>query len=163
MADDPSHDAPGDAPGEPPGWRKQTYKLPDHLVDPFKQGPMAVKPGYNVFIADRGAVGFYYPQDWLVIPAKDAIGLHDRKPPDDDVALRVSVMRLPPVKGGWGQLPLSRLVKEVLRGDRRKVTQVGQIVEEKRLDLELAWAEVRFIDPKEKRPARSRCCLARAN
>ena len=145
---------------ESPKWLKQTFKIPENLLAGQE---FAVKPGFNVFIADRGAVGFYYPKDWIVLPTKDSIGLHDREPPDDDCALRVSVMRLPPVKGGWSQLPLSRLIRETVKMDRRNVTQVGQIVEERRPELDLAWAEMRFIDPNEQRPARSRCCLARAN
>jgi len=64
---------------EAPGWRKRTFKLPDNLFEKFDKGEMAVKPGWNVFIADRGAVGFYYPKDWVVIPTEDAIGLHRRK------------------------------------------------------------------------------------
>src|SRR4051812_33266125 len=83
-----------------PHWHKQTFKLPANL----DLGPLA-KPGYNVFIADRGAVGFCYPKDWIVRPGKSSIEFHDREPPDDDCVLQVSVHRLPPVKGGWGQLP----------------------------------------------------------
>ncbi len=135
---------------KPPKWQKQTFKIPEKLLAGQE---FAVKPGFNVFIADRGAVGFHYPNDWVVVPSQDSIGLHDRKPPNDDCAIHVSVMRLPPVKGGWSQLPLSRLVQETVKMDRRSVTQVGDIIEERRAELELAWAEVRFIDPNEKRPA----------
>lgn len=142
-----------------PEWHKQTFKLPPDL----DLGPVA-KPGYNVFIADRGAVGFCYPKDWVVRPGKGAIELRDREPPDDDCILQVSVHHLPPVKGGWGQLPLEKLVRELLRHDRRQGARpVGEVVVEKRPEYDLAWAEVRFIDPKEKRQARSRSCLARAH
>jgi hypothetical protein len=140
-------------------WHKQTFRLPDNLG----QLGLAVKPGYNVFIADRGAVGFCYPRDWIVRPHKDCIGIHDREPPDDDCALRVSVLRLPPVKVDWKGLPLSRLIRETTRRDRRGVTSVGEVVSEDRPEYQMAWGEVRFIDPKEKRPARSRVCMARAN
>jgi hypothetical protein len=139
-------------------WHKQTFKLPPNL----DLGPVA-KPGYNVFIADRGAVAFSYPQDWVVLPGKDSIKFHDRKPPDDDCVLQVSVLRLPPVQGGWGQVPLEVLVREAVKRDSRGAEPLGEIKSEKRPDLELAWAELRFTDPKENRTARSRCCLARAN
>lgn len=156
MADSPKRPRKGFR--DSPEWQKQTFKLPADL----DLGPLA-KPGYNVFIADRGAVGFCYPKDWIVRPGKSSIEFRDREPPDDDCLLQVSVHRLPPIKGGRGQLPLERLVREIRGRDRRGSTPVGEVVVEKRPELELAWSEVRFIDPKEKRPARSRCCLARAN
>ena len=142
----------------PQKWEKQTFKIPDGV-----DLKAIAKPGYNVFIADRGAVAFSYPQDWVVLPGKDSIRLHDRKPPDDDCVLAVSVMRLPPVKGGWGGLPLERLVREIMKNDSRGASPIGEVRNETRPDLELSWAELAFIDPTEVRSARSRCCLARAN
>ena len=115
-----------------------------------------------MFVADRGAVAIDFPAGWLIIPDEDSIALHDRKPPDDDVVLKVSVMRLPPIKGGWGQLPLESLVREVVRGDSRGATGGDQITALRRGDTDIAWTEVEFIDPKEKRAALSRTCLARA-
>ena len=120
------------------------------------------RPGYKIFVADRGAVRFDFPEGWVVVPGKDAIALHDRPPPDDDVVLKVSVMRLPPVKGGWGQLPLELLVREATRNDSRGASGGETVTNLRRGDLELAWTELHFIDPNEKRPALSRCCLARA-
>ena len=139
-----------------PKWEKKTLDLPPG------HGWKA-KPGYNVFVADRGAVRFDFPAHWVVQPGDDgSIKFHDKKPPDDDCVLAVSVIRLPPIQGGWGGLPLAGLVGEVVKGDPRDATPVGDVVTVQRPDLELAWAEVSFIDPNEKRPARSRCCLARA-
>ena len=136
-------------------WDKQSFNLP--AAHGWK-----AKPGYKIFVADRGAVRFDFPEDWVVVPGKDSIGLHDRPPPEDDCVLKVSVMRLPPIKGGWDQLPLERLVREVVQNDSRGATGGQDITAVRRDDLELAWAEVGFIDPIEKRPALSRCCLARA-
>lgn len=136
-------------------WTKETYNLPPGHA--WKS-----RPGYRIFVADSGAVRFDFPQDWVVIPGDDAIEFHDRPPPDDDCVLKVSVMHLPPVKGGWGVLPLERLVREVVRGDSRGVSGGEDVVTVRRDDLELAWTEVRFTDPTENRPALSRCCLARA-
>ena len=138
-------------------WDKQTFKLGG--VPP----EWVCKPGYNVFIADRGAVRFNFPEHWLVIPGEDSIKFHDRKPPDDDCVLQVSVMRLPPIQGGWGQLPLEQLVRQIPDRDKRGVTGVGDVVTANRAGVEIAWVEVKFIDPNEKRPALSRACLARAN
>ena len=138
-------------------WEKTTLNLPPG------HGWKA-KPGYNVFVADRGAVRFDFPAHWVVLPGKDgSIRFHDKRPPADDCVLAVSVIRLPPVQGGWEALvPLEALVAEAVKRDGRGATPVGEVVKVSRPDLELAWAELSFIDPNEKRPARSRCCLARA-
>lgn len=145
-------------PDPSPRWEKQTFKIPDGV-----DLTSLARPGYNVFIADRGAVAFSYPQGWVILPGSDSIKLHDRQPPDDDCVLAVSVMRLPPVKGGWGGLPLERLVREMVKNDKRGASQLGEVRNEQRPDLELSWAELSFIDPAQLRSARSRCCLARAN
>jgi hypothetical protein len=134
-------------------WDKRTLKLPQ------KHGWHA-KPGYKIFVADRGAVRFDFPEDWLVIPDEDSIKFHDKQPPDDDCTLAVSVMRLPPAD--WSRVKLSMLVGKIIEDDPRGVTRRGEIVDVHRADLDLAWVEVQFIDPNEKRPARSRTCLARA-
>ena len=42
-------------------WEKRTFKLPEH------HGWTATE-GFNVFIADRGAVRLNYPQDWVIKP-----------------------------------------------------------------------------------------------
>ena len=134
-------------------WEKETLKLKKH------HGWKA-PPGYRIFVADRGAIRFNFPQDWVVEPGSDSINLHDKKPPDDDCRLAVSLMRLPPID--WSGLRLSTLVQQILDGDERDVQQTGEIVEERRGDLEIAWAEVRFADPNsDNREAFSRICLGR--
>ncbi len=40
-------------------WEQQTYKIP-------KNHNWHAKPGYNVFVADRGAVRFSIPSGWKV-------------------------------------------------------------------------------------------------
>jgi hypothetical protein len=134
-------------------WKRQTHKLKD------KHGWRG-KPGYKIFVADRGAVRFNFPENWTVIPDPDSIKLYDRQPPDDTCRLAVSYMRLPPVD--WSGLPLARLVEVAIEGDERGTVEKGPIVEVQRPDLELAWTEVSFIDPTERREARSRLCLGRA-
>src|SRR6185437_6382773 len=119
-------------------WDKRTLKLPE------KHGWHA-KPGFKIFVADRGAVRFDFPDDWVVIPDADAIKFHDKQPPDDDCTLALSVMRLPP--GDWSGLKLSTLIAKLVENDRRGATLRGEIIDVKRTDLELAWAEVAFIDP----------------
>jgi hypothetical protein len=133
-------------------WEKQTLKLQGRHF-------WTAQPGCKVFVADRGAVRFDFPQDWMVVPDSDSIKLHDKPPPDDDCVLAVSYMRLPPID--WSGLPLSSLVEQTSKGDSRPIYEWGEIIESRRADLEIAWREMRFIDPVEKREAFSRFCLAR--
>jgi hypothetical protein len=133
-------------------WSKRTLKLQAHHQ-------WRTKPGYKIFVADRGAVRLDFPESWVVVPGDDSIKFHDKTPPDDDCTLQLSVMRLPPAD--WSGLPLSRLVREIIDHDTRAVFHRGEIVDVRRRDLELSWAEVRFIDPNERREAHSRTCLAR--
>ena len=98
----------------------------------------------------------------MIIPDENGtIKLHDRQPPDDDCTLAMTVMYLSP--GDWSGLKLATLVEQIVSGDTRAITNRGPILKGDRMDLDLAWAEVRFTDPtQDDRPARSRTCLARA-
>ena len=137
-------------------WDKRTIKLSE------PHGWHA-RPGYKIFVADRGAVRFDFPEDWLVIPEESGtIKFHDKPPPDDDCTLAMTVMYLPP--GDWSGLTLETLIEQVVESDRRGITDRGPIHPGKRLDLNLAWIEVRFEDEtQDNRKARSRTCLARAD
>ena len=117
------------------------------------------RPGCKIFVADRGAVRFDYPEDWVVRPDNDSVNLYDQEPPDDDSRLTVSYVRLPPVD--WSGLPVTALVEAGMRGDERAIQMWGPIREARRDDLELAWREVTFLDPAARREARSRVCIAR--
>jgi len=118
-------------------------------------------PGYKIFVADRGAVRFNIPQDWIVEPDSDSIKFYDTKPPDDACRLACSYIRLPPID--WSGLRLSELVKAAAGGDDRKFTVAGDITEQARPDLELAWVDFSFDDPEEHRLAYSRICIARGS
>ena len=133
-------------------WAKQVLTLKD---DHTWKAP----PGYNVFVADRGAVRFNVPTDWVVASASDCIELHDRPAPDDDCRLAVSYLRLPPLD--WSELPLSQLLTAIAENERRNVLTRGEIVTVPRNDLELAFMEIHFVDLKETREAFSRIALAR--
>lgn len=117
------------------------------------------RPGCKIFVADRGAVRFDYPQDWIVIPDEDSVKLYDKEPPSADSRLAVSYLRLPQID--WGGLELAALVEAGMRGDERPIHTWGRTRETQRGDLELAWREVGFVDPVENREARSRMCIAR--
>lgn len=135
-------------------WKKESLKLkPNH--------GWKAKPGYNVMVLDRGAVRFDIPRDWHVEPDSESIKLRDKPPPDDDCLLQVSMMKL---HGGidWSQISLVYLLEGATKDDERGTVRVSETIYTKRPDLvEIAWYESSFIDPNEKREARSRACLAR--
>ena len=54
-------------------WKKDKIKL-------RKNHTWQGKPGYKIFVADKGAVRFNYPQTWVVEPASDCI-----KMPSDEI------------------------------------------------------------------------------
>lgn len=136
-------------------WTREVRKLP-------RGHAWKARPGYKIFVADRGAVRFDYPGDWIVRPGDDAdIEVRDREPPDDDCLLQLTLLRLHPGID-WRGPPLPELLAEATRGDRRVVTSRGEIISVQRDDLELAWQENRFIDVTQgNREAVSRACLAR--
>lgn len=117
--------------------------------------------GYKIFVGDRGALRFNYPDDWVVQPGPDSINFHDVEPPDDNCRLACSYIRLPPID--WSDLPLSEMIKVATNGDERELTLTGGIINADRPDLEISWADFRFIDSNEKRPAFNRICIARGS
>jgi len=120
------------------------------------------KPGYQIFVADRGAVRFDFPKTWEVRPGDDSIKFYDKPPPNDDCLLQVSLIHLPPGID-WTALPLATVLREVGGKDERGITGRGEVVTVKRLDLELVWNESWFTDPTEHRTACSRLCFARGS
>ena len=122
------------------------------------------KPGYQIFVAERGAVRFDFPQGWVIKPEAGPIKLHDREPPDDTCVLQMSLFRTPPGID-WTELPLAPLLAGAMKDDPDDgdVIERGEIQHVKRSDLEYAWRETRHTDPNEHREARSRSCLARGS
>ena len=53
------------------------------------------------------------------------------------------------------------IVKVAMEGDSRPIYSRSDIHEVKREDLELAWVELAFVDPLQRRDCRSRMCLGR--
>lgn len=155
------------------------------------------KPGYQIFVADRGAVRFDFPKGWVIVADAEGIKIHDRQPPDDNCRIQLSVHYLPHGVD-WGDLPPAKLLADVLddRGRAReqeraeaaklarlrgrggalaRAAQEAQDEEEEhevlgrdpiahvlRPGLEIVWTEVRWVDPNEKREARTRHLVARA-
>lgn len=136
-------------------WNKETLKLRgDHT--------WRAKPGCRIFVADRGVLRLDFPQEWVMIPGENSFNFHDRQPPDDDIHMEVSIMRLPPID--WSGLPLRDLIPTATQGDERDIQWRGETKEQRNGDVEIAWLESMFIDRQEtEREARTRLCLARCN
>ena len=107
--------------------------------------------GCKIFVVDRGAVRFDYPQDWVVSPDDDSVTLHDKEPPDANSRLAVSYVRLPPVD--WSGLPLAALVETGMRGYEQAIDTWGLMREARRGDLEAGVA--RGVLPRPGREGRS--------
>ncbi len=139
-------------------WKRRSIELPD-------DHGWTAKDGHNVFVANRGAVHFEYPADWVIRPDGDSICLYDREQPDDNMRLQLSVLQLGPdgLNIDWSAMPsLASLMEEaVLSGDGRPRTRKGPLRSASRRNLEYLWLEMDFTDPVGKRKAHSRTCLAR--
>jgi hypothetical protein len=136
-----------------PGWKKRVYKLDANHK-------WKAKPGYQIFVADWGAVRFDIPAGWVPVPVEISVRLCDKEPPDNDAALEVSVTHLAPID--WSDLSLAYLLRELSKDEQRgPILSVSEIVEEKRGDLEIAWKSMRWMDTREQREACSYSCLAR--
>lgn len=132
-------------------WTKQTLRLKDNHG--WKS-----KPGYRIFVADRGAVRFDFPDVWFIRPADDGtIHLHDREPPDDNVRLSLTVIYLRD-DVDWSGLKLTTVLKEITsKGER----EYGPVIEVKHPRHEVMWSETEYPDPELDRLVRSRTALSR--
>jgi hypothetical protein len=137
-------------------WVHERLKLP-------KNHGWTAKPGNAIFIADRGDVRFDFPHSWIVEPGESgSIKLHDRKPPDDDCLLELSVIRMPPGVNLTGAPLKQFLMDAVLPADTRGITWCGEVYEVKRAGLEVVWSQGDFDDEtQDNRAARTRWLLAR--
>jgi hypothetical protein len=140
-------------------WNKYTLPMPPNHG-------WKCSAGHNLFIADRGAVRFEFPEAWTHGPEDDgSIGFHDRKPPADDVSLRASVLHLPPglpMAALDRDLPLDKLIVDAVARDTRGVAFDGRVHRQPKPDAQVVWVHMTFTDPAEQRAARSRMCMARA-
>ena len=132
-------------------WRKSVHKM-------RHDWGLKAKPGWKIFIANRGQLRFDIPGDWVIGHEENAIRFTDKEPPDDDCAMRLTVWSFP--RGvDWSDLPLEKLL---LDGKRDKLEQYGLPVARRCPGGELLWAEFRWNDDtQENRPAVTRQCVAR--
>ena len=134
-------------------WQQGRFKMkPDHR--------WKAKPGHQIFIAQRGAIRLDIPRAWVVIPDKTSYKMCDRQPPDDECTLEVSYMVLPNVD--LTDLTVGMMLRDVTDSQHQKTeTWRGEIVEEKRGEMELAQLATRWIDPSQNREACSHIAVAR--
>jgi hypothetical protein len=132
---------------------KSTLKLQENHT-------WAGTPGHKVIVLDRGAMRFEYPEHWVMLPDSDSFKLYDRRPPKDDCCLAVSYLRLPP-DIDWSGISMKELVEVATAEDSRPIHFRTEPVWVRVEDMDLAWRESYFDDPKEHRAARSRLCIAR--
>lgn len=135
-------------------WKRKSLRL-------RKDHSWTGTPGHKVFVADRGAVRFDFPESWVVIPDPESIKFYNRPQPDDDCRLQFSIVHAPPGVD-VSQLPIAQMLEETSRaGEDPDTLGRSAVFHEQRAGLQLAWVETRFIDPGEKREARSRTCVAK--
>ncbi|MBD2441517.1 hypothetical protein [Nostoc sp. FACHB-110] len=132
-------------------WIKETLELkPDHRWES--------PSGYKIFVANRGAVRFNVPQNWVFEPQEKSFKFLDQKPPKDDCCLEVSFNQLPP--NDWSEFPLKRTLRKVIDEDSRNVIEKSKIYTVQRQTARIVWAEIKFIDTQaEPREAYSRICI----
>ena len=120
------------------------------------------KPGYKIFVANRGDVRFDIPQSWIVnIPGEQCdVEFRDRKPPKDDCIIQLSVWHHP-AGIDWTGLPIRELAGGPEDKESRDTLWRGELHYEKRPGAELVWRESAFVDSTENREARSRQVVAR--
>ncbi len=118
-------------------WQESVHKLGPHHN-------WKAKDGYNIFVADMGALRFDIPQGWVVVPGETSYKLHDRQPPDDECVVEVTVNYLPPAD--FTDFPLEAALADVLKDGYETATYRGPVESERRGDTRLAWAEIRYTD-----------------
>jgi hypothetical protein len=117
------------------------------------------KPGYKVFVLDRGSLRFDVPLDWLMELEEKSVKFYDRPPPDDNCRLEVSLLRHPQID--WSGLPLEQLLRDSASDKGGEKAQEKDVHRQSRPGVELAWVENTFIDPQERKPACSRIAIVR--
>lgn len=116
------------------------------------------KPGHSICVLDRGAVRLEFPSTWIVKQRPDSVQIHDSEPPDNDCVLGVSRFQAPE---GSEHIAMRDVVNAALAGDEREILESRETVEVQRPDVEIAWKEVRYFEPEQKREAFSRLAVAR--
>jgi hypothetical protein len=130
----------------------ETHRLnPDH--------GWRVRPGYKIFVANRGAVRFDVPQDWSISHGERSVRFHDCAPPNDECRLEFSLFNLPPID--WSRIPLQRVLESVAREQGFPAEPLAPPSETPLAAENLALCETHYLEPRTGKPARWRMCVAR--
>ena len=143
--------------------KKKQSPLPPQQTYRLKENHSWKAPaGFKVVVLDRGAVSFNIPEKWFVAKMEPTFEMHNAAPPDDDARLSVTFFRTQPGID-WTGLPVDALLLNSMKDiDDRDTLNTSAITRLPRTDIELVWAEQKFIDPVEKpRQAFTRVTLAR--
>src|SRR6266540_3298089 len=70
------------------------------------------KPGYKIFVANRGEVRFDYPDHWI-IDDRPPITFRDREPPADTVRLQLFVYK-PTRRREGGDPPIKEVLEDLM-------------------------------------------------
>ena len=134
---------------------KRKYQKSVHNLSPHHN--WKAKPGYNVFVANRGDLRFDIPRDWVIVADESSFKFHDRQPPDDECVIELTVNYLPPAD--YTDFPLETALADVLQNTYDNATQRGEVRSERRGDTRLAWGEVRYTDTSVMREAIARTLI----
>lgn len=106
----------GNPPGENPpdeNWQGETFRMsPRHR--------WKARPGNAVFVADRGALSFEVPRNWIrKFGPAGSIQFLDAKPPKDDIRLEVTLIYLSAFSRtvDWNGLSLPGLLRDATRSE----------------------------------------------
>ena len=143
--------------------KKKQSPLPEPQRYKLKENHSWKAPaGFKIVVLDRGAVSFNIPEKWFVAKMEPTFEMHNAEPPHDDARLSVTFFRHPPGID-WTGLPVEPLLKRSMK-DVNDTNTLGTsaVTRLPRTDIEVVWAEQRFVDPVEKpRQAFTRVTLAR--
>ena len=152
--------------GEENSWRKGYLPLPPN------HGWRTTSPKNSLFIADRGAVQFEFPREWIIKPSSHGtIMIQDKPYPQENMRFIVGVgqlmtgddvpLRRLGVSMEW-DLPIGEAFMKARKKPDDELLEVGKLRLASGPAFEAAWRQVSFIDKEERRKVISRTCIARA-
>jgi hypothetical protein len=92
-------------------------------------------------------------------PGETSVKFYDRRPPDDNCRLEVSLLRHSQID--WSGLPLDQLLRDSAAGGSGEDIPPQDMHRQSRPGVDCVWVEKLFVDPQEGKPARSRIAIVR--
>lgn len=116
------------------------------------------REGFQIIVADQGALRFDVPSGWQVTPGEDCdLHITDTAPPDDDCCLKVTLFRFPFVPDAP---PLLELLQQVAERSMTASVRTGPTLE-RAAGADLVWEQARYDE--DGREAVSRTVIARGS